>query len=188
VLIELTSPSRAAADPSATAAFMREASRGRISREIIDGLVASASSTVGVEMAEEEVRLLRVLATEALDASLRADDIETQMKKLAADDEVFAWLEPWMGTFTAAVMVTMCDPRKYDNARQAEKAAGLNLREKSSGEHVGRLSITKRGPSVVRHMLYLFALRTIQSSRIVHAWYVRRRGYTEESKRAPSWP
>ena len=38
-----------------------------------------------------------------------------------------------------------------------EKAVGLNLREKSSGEHEGRLSITKRGPGLLRRLLYLFA-------------------------------
>src|SRR5262249_30094105 len=72
--------------------------------------------------------------------------------------------------------------RQYASARQLEKACGLNLREKSSGEHRGRLSITKRGPGVVRQVLFMFALRMIQKSPAVHAWYMRRRGYLEDSK------
>lgn len=183
VLIEFTSPARAAADASVTSAFMREASRGRLSREVVDGLIASASSTVGVAMVEEESRLVRTLAIQVLDAAERAREVEAKMKEIVADDEMFARLERWMGTYSAAVMITMCDPGKYDNARQLEKACGLNLREKSSGEHVGRVSLTKRGPGAVRLTLYLFALRMIQSSPIVRAWYMRRRGYTDESKR-----
>ena len=63
-----------------------------------------------------------------------------------------------------------------------EKACGLNLREKSRGETSGRITITKRGAGVVRQVLYLFALRMLQASPAVRAWYKRRRGYTEDSK------
>jgi len=98
------------------------------------------------------------------------------------DDEVFARLSSWMGVYTAAVIVTYVDPRQYTSARAQEKACGMNLREKSSGEMCGRLTITKRGPGLVRQVLYLFALRMVKESEIVRAWYKRRRGYTEESK------
>jgi transposase len=182
LLAEFTSPARTASDPKAAAEFLREASHARLSTEVIDGVVASASSSLGLVMMEEEIAYVRRLAVEALDARERAREVEARMKKLAASDEVFARLEAWMGTYTAAVLVTMCDPRNYEHAKQLEKACGLNLREKSSGEFKGRLSITKRGPGVARQVLYLFALRMIESSRVVRAWYERRRGYTEESK------
>ena len=81
------------------------------------------------------------------------------MQALAEHNEVFRYLQPFCGTYTAAVLVTMCDPCQYASARQLEKACGLNLREKSSGEHRGQMSITKRGPSLVRQLLYLLALR-----------------------------
>ncbi len=83
---------------------------------------------------------------------------------------------------TAAVIVTMCDPRQYPTARQLEKACGMILREKSSGQTKGQLSISKRGPGLVRKVMYLFALRMIQANEIVRAWYMRRKGYTEGSK------
>lgn len=137
---------------------------------------------MGVEMVPEEEQFVRTLAIEALAAWQRGEELDDEMQELTADDEVFARLSRWMGVYTAAVVVTLCDPRQYANARQLEKACGLNLREKSSGEHRGRLSITKRGPGAVRQVLYMFALRTIESCSIVRAWYMRRRGYTEESK------
>jgi hypothetical protein len=80
------------------------------------------------------------------------------------------------------VLVTFCDPRQYSKARQLEKACGLNLREKSSGQCDGRLHITKRGPGLVRKVIYLFALRMIKESSAVRAWYMRRRGYSEGTK------
>lgn len=63
-------------------------------------------------------------------------------------------------------------PADYENAGAFEKAMGLNLKEKSSGNVTGRLSITKRGHGVVRHLLYLAALRMLKDvSRIPVAWY-----------------
>jgi transposase len=63
------------------------------------------------------------------------------------------------------------DPRKYACARSYQKALGLNLKEKSSGRHVGQLKITKRGSAVARKYLYFAALRLIQSHPVVKAWY-----------------
>ena len=63
------------------------------------------------------------------------------------------------------------DPRKYENARSYQKALGLNLKEKSSGRHVGQLRITKRGSAMARKYLYLATLRLIKSHPAVKAWY-----------------
>jgi transposase len=176
------SPARIAAEPDGARALLVDASRGRLAAEVLDGVIDGARTTLGVPATPEEELFIRSMASDALEATRRMAEIEKRIAELAADDEAFERLQPWMGTYTAAVIVTHCDPRRYANARQIEKAAGLNLREKSSGEHHGRLMITKRGPGVVRHALYLFALRMIQSSPAVQAWYKRRRGYTEESK------
>ena len=182
LLAEYASPSRVSADPAAVKSLLRSASRGQLSPEAMEGVVLGARSSLGMPMLPEDERVMQTLATHALDATKRADALEEAMRELAKDDEVFARLAKWMGTYTAAVVVTLADPRQYANARRMEKACGLNLREKSSGEHRGRLSITKRGPSLVRQVVYLFALRMIQQSDAVRAWYVRRRGYGEESR------
>ena len=50
------------------------------------------------------------------------------------------------------------------------KAMGLNLKERSSGKHQGKLRITKRGPSIARRWLYFAAMRTIQEP-AVRRWY-----------------
>jgi hypothetical protein len=183
LLAETPSAASAAAAPDETVAFMARSSRGKISRERIEAIVADASATLGVGMQPEEERIVRSLAEQALAAKKTCAQIEHAMHALATDDEVFRRLCPWAGINTAAVIVTSCDPRQYGSARQLEKACGLNLREKSSGEHQGKLSITKRGPSIVRKVLYLLALRMIEEEPLLRAWYTRRRGYTEESKK-----
>jgi transposase len=181
LLAEHPNPARVHAERHAVRAFLCEASRGQLSAELIDGVVTEAGTTLGVPMLPEEELLLTALAKQALDSRQRADALEAEMEKLAGD-EAFGRLKRLMGTYTAAVIVTLCDPRQYAKARQLEKACGLNLREKSSGEHVGRVSLTKRGPALVRKVLYLFALRMIQQSSVVRAWYTQRRGYTEGTK------
>jgi transposase len=182
LLTAYPSPIRVRTAPDEARRLLHEASRRQLSVETIEGVITDANATLGLPMMPEEELVLRTLANQALDAEKSAEELEREMGQLAHDDEVFARLKPWMGTYTAAVIVTLCDPRQYTKARQLEKACGLNLREKSSGEHHGRLSITKRGPGLARKVLFLFALRMIQESSAVRAWYMRRRGYTEGSK------
>jgi transposase len=184
LLAKHTSPARVAAEPAQARATLLEASRSRLSREAIDGVLATAPATLGVPMVAEEEALVRTLATQVLAASRRTDEVEALMAELAEEDSGFASLARWMGTYTAAVIVTLVDPRQYANTRQLEKAIGMALCEKSSGEHKGRLSISKRGPALARQVMYMFALRMIQASPVVMAWYKRRRGYSEASKQS----
>jgi transposase len=182
LLTKYPSPAQVVKAPDEARAVLRSASRMRLSEEALAGVVADARTTLGVPMVAEEADYTRTLATHLLEAGRSMDALEARMADVAKDDEVFARLSTWMGVYTAAVIVTLVEPRQYATARQLEKACGLNLRVKSSGEHTGRSTITKRGPGLVRQVLYLFALRMIQASPAVRAWYRRRRGYTEESK------
>ena len=176
------SPARAAQAPEEVKTLLRKASRSRLSNEALAGVIAGASRTMGVPMVAEEEQLVRTLAMQLIAADRSTDELDEQMRELVRDDDVFARLSTWMGVYTAAVVITRVDPRQYTSARQLEKACGLNLREKSSGEHAGRITITKRGSGLVRQVLYLFALRMLKESAAVRAWYKRRRGYTEDSK------
>jgi len=176
------SPARVAQAPEEVTLLLRRASRSQLSAQAVAGVIAGACATVGVPMVPEEEQFVRTLAMQLSAASQSTDALDEQMREMAKEDEVFARLSSWMGVYTAAVIVTRVDPRQYTSARQLEKACGLNLREKSSGEKAGRITITKRGSGLVRQVLYLFALRMLKESAAVRAWYKRRRGYTEESK------
>lgn len=182
LLASYPSPARVASEPEEVAALLRKVSRSRLSRQAVEGVIAGAKATMGVPMVPEEEQIVRTLAEQLKAAARSADALEEQMRALSKEDEVFERLSTWMGVYTAAVIVTRVDPRQYKSARQLEKACGLNLREKSSGEVSGRITITKRGPGLVRQVLFLFALRMLRESPAVLAWYKRRRGYTEDSK------
>jgi transposase len=182
LLVAYPSPAAVTAAPEDVKKLLGRASRGRLSEDALEAIVAGAQGSLGVPMLPEQERSVQLWATQALDACERQEKLEAEMRGVGEADEVYERLRAWMGTVTAAVLVTMCNPMQYGRACQLEKAAGLNMREKSSGEHSGRLSITKRGPGLVRQMLFLFALRMINADAVVRAWYERRRGYTEESK------
>ena len=80
-----------------------------------------------------------------------------------------------IGLVTTAVLLSChLDPRKYDCASSYLKALGLNLKEKSSGKHIGQLKLTKRGSSIARNYLYFAALRLIKLDPVVKAWYQRK--------------
>jgi transposase len=182
LLAAYPSPARVAQEPKEVRAFLRKASRSRLSEQAVEGVIAGAGATVGVPMVPEEEQLVRTLARQLIAAGQSTDELDEQMRDVGKEDEGFGRLSSWMGTYTAAVIITRVDPRQYTSARQLEKACGLNLRVKSSGEKAGRITITKRGSGLVRQALYLFALRMLKGSAAVRAWYQRRRGYTEESK------
>jgi len=80
-----------------------------------------------------------------------------------------------VGKTTAAILVaTVGDPRRYECATAYQKSLGLNLKERSSGKHKGRLKITKRGPGAARQYLFMASLRLIEANPIVKAWYAKK--------------
>jgi hypothetical protein len=69
---------------------------------------------------------------------------------------------------------TVGNPRDFHCGEAYRKAMGLNLRERSSGQHQGKLKITKRGSSLARRWLYFAALRLIQQPP-VKVWYLQKK-------------
>jgi hypothetical protein len=70
----------------------------------------------------------------------------------------------------------VCDPvnrrrsTEVHQQRRVLEALGLNLKELSSGKRQGELTITKRGPSLARKLLYYWALRGVQQPAL-RGWY-----------------
>ena len=71
----------------------------------------------------------------------------------------------------AAVLGAVGDPRAYESGRQILAVAGLDLVERSSGTHQGRLHISKRGRPGLRHQMYMLAVRSIRADGIARAEY-----------------
>jgi len=146
-----------------------------LGQEKIDRLIASARTTIGVAMTEIEAeeagflaRRTRQLQQELRQAKKRVEVQGAQRKSIVAMSKV-------TGKATAAVLVAGGgDPTEYPTPTQWVKGLGLNLKERSSGRHKGRLKITKRGSGRARRWLYFVVLRFIQHDAVVKAWYERK--------------
>jgi transposase len=80
-------------------------------------------------------------------------------------------MAPIVGFATACVLHAAAgDPGQYGSPRAYLQALGLNLTERSSGRHKGRLRLSKRGPSLARRWLYFAAMRLVNKEG-VRQWY-----------------
>lgn len=146
-----------------------------LAQEKIDAVLDSARRTIGVRQNPEEKVAMRSLCQDILRAMASARKAEKKVEMLAKSDDSIQSMGAVVGLMTAAVVrVELGDPRKYDSASAFEKAAGLNLKERSSGKHKGQKKISKRGSGKVRRWLYLAALRLINKDPIVQAWHQRK--------------
>jgi transposase len=120
----------------------------------------------------EERALLRWHAQTLVDLHDQRRRIEQRIADTQARAGVLPELPEQLGRVTAAVLLaSVGSPTRYPSAASYCKALGLNLKERSSGTHKGRLEITKRGPGLARHYLYFAALRLIVREPLVARWF-----------------
>jgi transposase len=177
LLAKCGGPSEVWADGASARWTMHKAGGAMLSNDKIESVISSARSTIGVPMIEQEQQLMRELAAEAIRHRQQVAQAESQLVKRSKGNQPTERMAAVVGDVTAAVIsCRLGDPSNYPAAASYVKAAGLNLKENSSGKRKGQLSITKRGSSEVRRLLYLAALRLIQQrgDPIVRAWYVRK--------------
>ena len=181
LLRQFPGPHRVAAAASKASRVLREASRGRFSWEKVASVVAAASTTLGVAMTASEEEKLESLV-EAIEYQahlLEQVDAEIAARVKSTAPELAATVGP---VCAGAIAAYLDSPRQYHSAAAFEKAMGLNLKVKSSGEQAGQLHITKRGPAQVRQLLYLATLRLIHTDPVVAAWYRARGSYASNAK------
>lgn len=170
LLAHYGSPAAVAADPEASSQLARWG--GHLLRpQKIAAVLESARTTAGVRLQEPTIALLQHCAEEALAARREIREAKRKLKTLTKADKVIQSMAEVVGTTTACVLrVSVGDPRDYHCGEAYRKAMGLNLKERSSGNHQGKLKITKRGPSLARRWLYFAAMRAVQRSP-VRSWY-----------------
>ena len=144
--------------------------------EKIERLLASAKTTVGVRMDEQDSLRLGRYATGALQAHGEVEQSKRRLEHLADEDPRLARMAQVVGRVTACVLWSVLgDPNRYHCGAAYIKAMGLNLKERSSGKYQGKLKITKRGSGVARRCLYFAAMRQVQT-RPVRDWYEAKKG------------
>jgi transposase len=151
---------------------MKKTGKNFLTAETIDSILEAARHTTGLPMSSQELALMQSLAKNAREATQRVAAARATLEELAADIDSVRRTGEVVGVPTAAVFVAMLgDFNRYPSPKALLKAAGLNLKVRSSGKRKGQLAITKRGSSVVRQWLYMATLRWIKNDPIARAWY-----------------
>ena len=142
-----------------------------LKRKKIDAVLESAVATVGVRQNARDIQRIRQYAAMALAAYRETQKSRRKLKDLAKDNAVIERQGKAVGVVTACVLwVVLGNPKNYHCGEAYRKAMGLNLKERSSGKHKGKLKITKRGPAIARRWLYFAAMRLSQEPD-VRRWY-----------------
>jgi len=173
LLIEYGSPERIAADKELAVIKMRTWGKSQLKDEKINRVIEGACHTLGQPCTEVEMQYLQALATEMKHSRLQQQRAKKAIELMIKSDDGLQEMGQLIGLVTTAVLLSChLDPRNYDCASSYLKAFGLNLKEKSSGKHIGQLKLTKRGSSTARRYLYFAALRLIKLNPIAKAWYL----------------
>jgi transposase len=152
--------------------LMQKTGRPGLADAKIEALLQSAGQTLGMPCILEERELLRWQAKTVVETHTELRRIEKLIEHAVADDPALASLSTVVGSVTSAVLLAaQGSPLDYPDANSYVKGLGLNLTERSSGKHKGRLKITKRGPGVARFYLYFAALRLIAHEPVVAKWF-----------------
>lgn len=104
-------------------------------------------------------------------------EMESLLKKVPGAKE--ALKIKGMGFVTAAgIIAEIGDISRFQDARQIQKYAGLNLVETSSGKHKGETTISKRGRKRLRMMLFRVMMPMVANNaefRQLHLYYTSRK-------------
>ena len=172
LLARFGGPQAVAAEADEAEELMRCVGGPRLCEDKIQAVLDSAEETVGMPMIVEEVEAIQDLACEARHRQKRAQASRRRVAQLNERDPVMSRVGAEVGHVTAGVLTRdFGSLASYTSAGSLLKAAGLNLKEISSGRRQGELAITKRGPRRSRQYLYLAVLRWIQKDVWSRAWY-----------------
>jgi len=163
-------PAPLAADPEAVRR-LKVWAHGRGAGERAERVLAAAVRTSGTRQGTRDILRIRQYATLALAARRETKQAQRRLQELAGDLEIVQRLAGVVGLGTACVLwVALGDPRNYPCGAAYRKALGLNLKERSSGKHKGRIKISKRGPGNARRWMFFAALRQVLQPD-VRRWY-----------------
>ena len=175
LILRIGGPEQIAARQQEARETMRTVGGRFLKQEKIEAVLASSAETIGVPLTAQEEEELRALADHTLDLYRRLQEAKRKVERLSGERPSIKALSRAVGKGTAAVLVVEGgDPGQYGSSSEWLKTFGLNLKERSSGKHIGKVKITKRGSGKARKWLYLAALRLIREDQVVRTWYERK--------------
>jgi transposase len=154
---------------------IRTASRGKLNGTKMDAMITSAKISIGAPMVKAEQQLVQSIGTVLCELYAKKKQADEALELATVNTPSTQSMATHLGKKTSAVLVSVLGEfTNYHSVRGLQRAAGVNLRVRSSGKHKGKLTLTKRGPSIARRWLFLAALRWIRQKPIVRAWYERK--------------
>ena len=137
----------------------------------------SIGLTEGLKMGHQELTILLRqydLYQEQLD--LLMNEVEQLVSQIPGSQQMLSI--PGVGLVTVAgFLAEVGDLTCYDNPRQIQKLAGLNLKHNSSGKHQGRTTISKRGRPKLRSLLFRCVIPLLAKDaefQALHEYYTHR--------------
>ena len=104
------------------------------------------------------------------------EELNSLCKRIPESEQMLAI--KGIGLITVAgFLAEVGDVRRFESPRQIQKLAGLSLRENSSGKHKGQTTISKRGRSKLRAVLFNATIPLIAKNpefRSLHEYYTTR--------------
>jgi len=165
-------PQEIAAQSEQVASNMWGWGKSKLSTDKIANVIASAKNTLGEPCIEAERQFLMALASELQHSREQKRAAKQALEALVENDEALREMGRTIGKVTTAVLISLhLDPRRFETPKSYQKALGVNLTEKSSGQINGRLRLSKRGSAIARKFLYLAALRLLVNDPMVSKWY-----------------
>lgn len=150
-------------------------SHGKLRENRAKEIKARAEETIGHTIASKaaQVRLLHLL--------IRIDSFQERINKVeemikeqlnTLKESKYLISIPGVGWWGAAVFLgEVGDPTRLPRAKSVEKIAGLNLYRTQSGKLKSKLSITKRGRSMLRKVAFQLAVSGINNNREFSQFY-----------------
>lgn len=102
--------------------------------------------------------------------NLTEEELENQLKETGFYESLISI--QGIGVVSAAMFVgEIGDINRFNSYEQIRRYAGLNLVENSSGTHKGKTTISKRGRSLLRSLLYRMAFTMISKNKEIKELY-----------------
>lgn len=154
---------------------LKEATHNRVGQKRAQRLREAALISVGMQEGKTGARLqITHLVKELELIQQQLDETEKAMADQMEQTGLAEYLTsiPGVGMISAAAFIAeISNPDNYDNYKQIQKKAGLNLKENSSGQHKGKTTISKRGRPTLRQLMYQIAFVAVAKNQEMKAVY-----------------
>ena len=155
--------------------IMHQISRGRIGAERAKRLYNAARESVGIKEGRQCIvqkieNIFQIICSYNQFIDQYERDIVIALQKVPESRYILS-IKGIAEITTATIIGEMADFKDFNSYEEAEKYAGLNLFEISSGKRKGQKRISKRGRPLLRKALFFAAINVVRKGGIYHDKY-----------------